>query len=225
MAAQSSKALAILRVTLPNRRDPSSVRAALSDKPFLSEAIDVVSSMLRGYANGGASASGSYIGALGEVLSHYPRMIALRAGDLLTGVPRDTKFLPTPADVIAWCERELEEWRTIIARDDHDKAMREEVRQRAEKETSLAEARKLRQTLQKMQDQHGQNWGIDQCEKIAPEVTEKQKATFERANRITFERSCVAAGISPNSTASPDLVRLLKEQRERLKPAAPEAAE
>lgn len=222
MAERDSKALAISRVTLPNRRDPSSVRAALSDKPFLSEAIDVVSSMLRGYANGGANASGSYIGALGEVLSHYPRMIALRAGDLLTGVPRDTKFLPTPADVISWCERELEEWRTIVARDDREKALLAEAKQRAEKEAGLADARKIRPTLQQMQDQHGPNWGIREEDRIAAEAKEKQTALFERANRITLERSRQAYG-KPTGIASPELVRLLDEKRNPPQPA--EAAE
>lgn len=224
MAAPNSKALAISQVTLPNRRDPSSVRAALSEKPLLSEAIGVVSAMLRGYANGGASASGSYIGALGEVLSHYPRMIALRAGDLLTGVPRETSFLPTPADVIAWCERELKEWRTIVERDDREKALREEAKQRANKDAELAAARAVRPTLQKMQDQHGPNWGIGEGDKIGAEAKEKQTALFERANRISFERACEAAGMSPNSVASPELTRLLEEKPAPRRPFS-EAAE
>jgi hypothetical protein len=220
MAAQS-KALATSQVTLPNRRDPSSVRAALSEKPLASETISVVSAMLRGYANGGANASGSYIGALGEVLSHYPRMIALRAGDLLTGVPRDTKFLPTPADVIAWCERELQEWRTIVARDDHDKALRAEAQERAERESGLAKARALRPTLPQMQDQYGPNWGINEGDSIGAEAKEKQTALFERANRISFERECLAAGMSPDSAVSPELTKIINATR----PVRSEAAE
>src|SRR5262245_44992416 len=129
MAAQSSKALAIPRSTLPNRRDPQSVRAALSDRLLLSEALEVVGVMLRGYANGGSEAGGSYQGALAETLTRYARCIAVYAGDVTKGVPATTRFLPTPADVIAWAERETEELRAIVARDDHYAGIQRDMQQ------------------------------------------------------------------------------------------------
>jgi hypothetical protein len=82
----------------------------------------------------------------------------------------------------------------------------------------------VRPTLQQMQDQHGPNWGIGEGDKIGAEAKEKQTALFERANRISFERACEAAGMSPNSVASPELTRLLEEKPAPRRPFS-EAAE
>src|SRR6476646_2000605 len=90
--------------TLPMRRENSNVRRALADRLMLSEAIDAVGRMIRGYANSG-QAGKSYIGAIAELLMHYPRSVALRCADPYRGVARETKFMPTPADVIGFCER------------------------------------------------------------------------------------------------------------------------
>jgi RNA:NAD 2'-phosphotransferase (TPT1/KptA family) len=208
--APQSKALAIAPVILPNRRDPQSVRAALSDKPLLSEAIEVVGEMLKGYANGGANASGSYIGALAQVLSHYPRMIALRAGDLVTGVPRETRFLPTPADVISWCERELTEWRTIVERDDRERQLLQQAKERADETARLDAARKLRPTLQQMHEKHGPNWGLSATEKQDLIVKAARDDTMKKANAYAFEEECKAAGVDPaRMTVSPTLAKIL----------------
>jgi hypothetical protein len=197
-------------MTLPNRRDPQSVRAALSDKPLLSEAIEVVGEMLKGYANGGANASGSYIGALAQVLAHYPRMIALRAGNLVTGVPRETRFLPTPADVISWCERELTEWRTIVERDDRDRQLRKEALERADETARLEAARKVRPTLQQMQEKYGPNWGLSVTEKQDLIVKAARADAMNRANKVAFDAECRAAGVDPaHMPISPSLAKML----------------
>ncbi len=156
----SSKALATSPSTLPNRLDPQSVRAALADRIPLSEAIGIVGKMLRGYANGGRDASAGYIGALAEVLAQYPRCVASQAGDLVRGVPRDCKFLPTPADVIAWCERETEPLRGIVHKYDEQQGIIAEMRKRREEGEKAAAARKTRPTLEDLKAKYGPNWGI-----------------------------------------------------------------
>ena len=72
---------------------------------MLSEAIDAATQIVGRYPNGGANAGDSYIGALAAMLGSYPRQVALSCADKVHGVVRDCKFLPTPADIVAWCER------------------------------------------------------------------------------------------------------------------------
>jgi hypothetical protein len=85
---------------------------------MLSEAIDAVSRMLRGYANGGASAGKSYIGALAELLCSYPRQVAFACAEPLTGVVTTTKFLPTPADIVGWCEPRVQAMHATAKREE-----------------------------------------------------------------------------------------------------------
>lgn len=87
----------------------------LAERMILSEAIEAATAIISGYPNGGANAGDSYIGALASTLMGYPRQVAMRCadyprrmGERLRGVASACKFLPTPADVIAWCEREVE---------------------------------------------------------------------------------------------------------------------
>lgn len=84
--------------------------------------------MIRGYANSG-QAGKSYIGAIAELLMRYPRSVALKCADPFAGVPRETKFLPTPADVIAWCERQVAPMHEEATREDR---VNEQLRAREE---------------------------------------------------------------------------------------------
>lgn len=87
-------------------RDGSKLQRALLDRLLLSEAIDIVGRTLDLFPNGRTNAGKSYIGGLAAVLMEYPRQVAMRAASPVHGVARDTTFLPTPAVLIAWCERE-----------------------------------------------------------------------------------------------------------------------
>ena len=91
--------------SLPAKLENSNVKRALADRLFLSEALEAVSDMLRGYPNR-SQADKSYIGAIGELLMQYPRQVAMRCADPFTGVARETHFLPTVSDIVAWCERD-----------------------------------------------------------------------------------------------------------------------
>jgi hypothetical protein len=72
---------------------------------ILSEAIEAVGNMLKGYAYSNKTESG-YIGAIAAMLCWYPRQVAMKCADPIRGLARTCKFLPTPADIVAWCEKE-----------------------------------------------------------------------------------------------------------------------
>jgi hypothetical protein len=78
----------------------------LADRLAVSEAIEAVTRMIKGYANRGTADKG-YIGAIAELLMHYPKSVAIACADPFNGVVRDTKFMPTPSDVIGWCEKRV----------------------------------------------------------------------------------------------------------------------
>jgi len=74
----------------------------------LPQAIELTAAILECYPNGGHGAGRGYIGALAENLARYPASVARRCADRQHGIVRECKFLPTIADIIAWCEREQE---------------------------------------------------------------------------------------------------------------------
>lgn len=82
------------------------MQRAIDDRMSLSEAIEAAGRIVGCYPNGGANAGGGYVGALAETLRGYPRGTAVRCADKARGIMRECKFLPTVADVVAWCERE-----------------------------------------------------------------------------------------------------------------------
>jgi len=179
----------------------------------LSEAIEIVGKILDCYPNGGRDATRGYIGALASVLAQYPRCVTFFAGDPHKGVPRETRFLPTPADVIAWCEREVADLRGIVDRDDYHRDIREKMKGREKEAESVAAARATRPTLQQMQDKYGPNWGINQGEKEDLKVKAARLEIMKRANTLAFEAECTAAGVDPNSAVSPSLAALIHAER------------
>lgn len=95
----------------PQRRANSSIRAVLDDRMTLSEAIEAATRIIDGYPNGGRDAGKGYIGALAAMLASYPRQVATACSDRVNGVIRDCKFLPTPADIVSWCEHRTDSLR------------------------------------------------------------------------------------------------------------------
>jgi hypothetical protein len=190
------------------------VRAALADRLLVSEAVLVVSQMLRGYANGGQQASKGYIGALAEVLAGYPRCVAGRAGDLLTGVPSECRFLPTPADVIAWCEREVADLRTIVNRDDEENRVLREMRERREDAARLDRERVARPSLDELRAKHGQNWGIGQSDQVIGDAAAASaRVRGEETNRALLFDEYAQAGVDPVE-AAPGIVLSLELVRQ-----------
>ncbi len=136
------------------------------------------------------------------MLAQYPRCVAAQAGDLVRGVPRDCKFLPTPADVIAWCERETEPLRGIVHKYDEQQGIIAEMRKRREEGEKAAAARKERPTLEDLKAKYGQNWGIGQADDAAQFAAREVSAARMRAVNETFLlREYAAAGETPREAA------------------------
>ena len=126
---------------------------------MLSEAIDAASAILNGYPNGGANAGDSYIGALASTLMGYPRQVALRCADYprklgvpLRGISAVCRFLPTPADLIAWCERETEPLRVSFQREQRIAA---QIEDRTEAERIEREDRPRRLSVAELKAKYG----------------------------------------------------------------------
>jgi len=128
------------------------------------------------------------------------------------GVMRETRFLPTVADLVAWCERETAFLRRIVDRDDREMALqREREAQRQEHEAQAAE-RAQRPLLEELKAKYGPNWGLTTVDDAAARGKAAHLAQVSEANRREFARECAEAGIDPNSVASPSLLKLLREQ-------------
>lgn len=123
----------------------------------LSEAIEAATKIIGCYPNGGANAGDSYIGALAQILGSYPKSVAIACGNGLTGIVRDCKFLPTVADIVAWCERKTEPLRV-----QHDRERRIES-QLAERD-AVQEPQIGRLSYDELKAKYGDGkdgWGID----------------------------------------------------------------
>lgn len=134
--------------------------------------------MIRGYANKG-QADKSYIGAIAELLMHYPRQAAMKCADPIAGVARETKFLPTPADVIGFCEREQHPLHEEASREDRRE---EQLRLRDEWRDGAASPR-----LKEM----GKAW-LDRTDPIAAQMTrtdpETQRLRDENSARLVAQQ-------------------------------------
>lgn len=134
------------RSTLPIRHATSSVKRVLSERMLLSEALEAAGRIVGAYPNGGAAAGKSYIGSLASTLCSYPRQVALLCApssnplDPPRGVVLETKFLPTVADIVAWCERNTDPLRRDSDREDRITAQIEarEAWQTQERDPALA---------------------------------------------------------------------------------------
>lgn len=172
---------------------------------LLSEAIDAVRKLIRAYPNGGANAGDGYIGTLAAVLGEYPRQVAMRCADPIRGVSRETKFLPTVADLVAWCERETAPLRQQVSREDRVEQQllaRDDNPEHSESLRAKAKA-----------------W-LDRSDPTAKMLTaggdaanlERRAATaaqIEQANRSVFVRECEREGIDPARGVSPALLKTL----------------
>ena len=72
--------------------------------------------MLTGYAHKG-QADQNYIANFANILTRYPRSVAIKCAHPIDGAVKETQFLPTPADVIDWCEKASRPLREAAARE------------------------------------------------------------------------------------------------------------
>lgn len=106
LSASVAKALATSGAGSPPRPAVWRTQQELSARMTPSEAITAATAIIECYPNGGAGAGKGYVGAIASMLASFPRSVGQRCADRLHGITRTCKFLPTPADVAAWCERE-----------------------------------------------------------------------------------------------------------------------
>ena len=124
----------------------------------LSEALEAVTSIVGCYPNGGANAGDSYLGALAHMLMDYPRQVALHCADGRNGIVRTCKFLPTPSDLVNWCEKETA---MLYQRAENEERAVQQIESRIEFEREQGEGRRHRLTYDELKEKYGDwqdNW-------------------------------------------------------------------
>jgi hypothetical protein len=173
---------------------------------MLSEALDAVHRMIRGYANAG-SAGKSYVGAMAVLLMQYPRIVALSCADPFKGVVSECEFMPTPAKVIAWCDRRSKPM--------HEEAVREN---RIAEQLDARDQWQNEAVPQSLKDK-GKAW-LDRTDPIAAALVGNSEAEndvradagmqrIQEANQAVFERECKHDGIDLARGVSPSLLKTL----------------
>lgn len=109
----------------PQKRASSNVKQAYFDRMTISEAVECVGKMISGYSNG--KAEKAYIGTMAALFCQYPRQVSTQCADPIKGVARECKFIPTVADVVAWCEPRMTTMRTVV---DYDARSEAQMRER-----------------------------------------------------------------------------------------------
>lgn len=204
-----SKVLAIGRENSLNKRESSNAQRVLDDHLLLSEALEAAAGMLDASPYK-SQAGDSYIGVLAKVLMEYPRQVAIRCADPINGVSRDSKFLPSVAEIVAWCEKETAPLRGEV---DYERRVEAQLRAREEWQSYQPSERlkeKGRAWLNRTDPVAAHMAGEDR--RASAEEVERKRMEAERINRACFERECAAAGIDPAKGVSPSLLKLLKEQ-------------
>lgn len=92
------------------RKEPenTSVKGVLRDRMNYSESLQIAAAIIDQFPNGKRDASSGYIGAIAKVLTDYPRQVATICADPGRGIASKTKFLPSVAEIVAWCEEKTE---------------------------------------------------------------------------------------------------------------------
>lgn len=179
-----------------------------------SEAIEAVGRMLDGFPHGRPPNQQGYIGALAATLGQYPRSVASRCADVRSGVAREVKFLPTVADLVAWCERETEAMRRPIdAVDRFERLAQDQARARREDE-ALQATRVARPMYDDLKAKYGPNWGLSTIDEVLGETRKHAGEILDRANALALADEFAASGQQPTGDipVSPSLRKLIAEQ-------------
>ena len=90
---------------LPTNGPAANMQQAFTARLTMQEAIAAVGKMLNAYPNARDGIRDGYMGTIAALLCQYPRGVASDCANPINGVCRETKFLPTVAEVVAWCEK------------------------------------------------------------------------------------------------------------------------
>lgn len=148
----------------------------------------------------------TFSAATAAVFSRYAPEVVRLVTDPRTGLPGTSKFLPTISEVREACE--LEAGR-IQRRADHLAQIDRQIAER--KADEVRRAAEVRPSLDDLKAKHGPNWGLTE-QKQDSDRDRKRRETFERANRLYFERECAAAGVDPAAGVSPSLLQNLRDK-------------
>lgn len=174
--------------------------------------MDLVSRLVKAYPNGGAQAGAGYLGALAAVLCEYPEQVARRCADPVHGVSRETKFLPTVADLVGWCERATAAMRHPIDIEDREIRRRRAAKEAEEEWKRIDAARSARPSIDDLRAKYGPNWGLKSVTDETREAKEKNVALLNEANERGFKKACEIYGVPADSKVSPMLAQIIADQ-------------
>lgn len=171
--------------------------------------MDAVKELVTAFPNGGTNAGGGYLGALAATLCEYPRSVAVKCCDPVRGCARETRFLPTVADVVAFCERETDAMRrSVDAEDRHARILREMAERREE-----MLPRDQRPSYEELKAKYGPTWGIRQnVDAVRHDIADAARVHLTKVNATMHQRELAAAGLAADSIVSAALVRSLREK-------------
>jgi hypothetical protein len=182
----------------------------MADRLMISEALDAVSRMIRGYPQ--KACADGYIGAIAETFMHYPKSIALACADPFNGVAlQSPEFLPSQSQVIGWCEKRGRLLYEEAAREDR-------IAQQLEDREAWQNGPRAPEALAKTQA-----W-LDRSDPVAQALISNAKAEdnkrheaamakLQDANRKIFAAECKRAGIDPAGGVSPALAALIADAK------------
>jgi hypothetical protein len=169
------------------RCDVGSLRTLHSDRLTYPDAVELVGKVIALFPNGSPPNAKGYIGGLAQILVAYPKAVAIECANPLKGVARELRFLPTPADLIAWLERESAWLRNSIQATDHIEQLAAAQRQRAEEERAADEQRKRRPALDELRAKYGPNWGIATGRKPPPTREQARTQLIAQVGQAAFD--------------------------------------
>lgn len=184
-----AKALAISAGALPREHANSNLQRALNARMSLSEAIEAATIIVDCYPNGGKNGSEGYLGALAETLGRYPKSVAKRCADRQLGIVRDCKFLPTVADIVAWCERETA---PLYEQSQHAERLRDQFAEREKFVQEQTVDRVNRLTVKELKEKYG-DWHGAKEDRLArvfgePRMIDSTEITVSPALREAIKR-------------------------------------
>lgn len=177
-------------------------------------AAEATKQLLSRYRRNEADDAVGFLTGIATVFRAYPEFIAWLAGDPIRGLPAQTKFVPTIAEVKAFCDQamgpvyEERRQRGIVA---------EQMRRRALPPPSDDAARE--RAIENVVGRFGPGWGLDadrvreaaidpkQACMTALRITEEQFAAIPSAkgDKATSSAVAPAGSFKPVGSALPDL--------------------
>ena len=177
----------------------SNLQKSLEERISLTEAIGLATKITGAYPIQD-KLTDSYLGALAVTLADYPAGVARQCADLNQGVVRFSKFLPSVAEIVSYCEGFTEPLRRQV---EVECRRQQQLKDRKEFEREQAVERKQRLSYQQLKEKYG-DWH-DSSRLHGLKKLEEKQAAEELLGRL-------AQSPLPLPPASPQLRILLERQ-------------